>query len=580
MLYLADIKSYHTFEKIEKIEKGWSSDRKFYIETYENKRLLLKVADISNYQQKKFEFEMMNKVYDLNVVMSKPIEFGTCNNGKEVYSLFSWCDGDDAKNVIPYLTETEQYVLGLKYGQELKKIHSIPAPENLENWESKFSKKADRKVKKYNESKIRFSGDDKIISYINKNRYLLKGRPQCFHHGDYHVGNAVINESKNLLIIDFNRLDYGDPWEEFNRIVFSAKASPYFATGQINGYFDGNPPVEFFKLLAFYIAVNTLSSVYWALDFDQKEMDFMLGQAKDVLSWYNNMENPIPSWYMSDFHIQYIDNVPFKLKSSFDFTFLNKYGKVFKVFDDQTSGNICFGIEKENRKYFVKFAGAPTEQAEISPIEAIENLKQTVNLYKDLEHRHLIKYVSSEEIGGGFAVIFEWVNAECMGRMYPLSRKKFTAMSLENKLKVYKDVLEFHDFVVSKGYVAIDFYDASIMFDFENNQTIICDIDVYAKTPFKNKMGKMWGSSRFMSPEELELGANIDEVTNVYTMGATAFALFSNYDRTKESWKLSEELYQVVLKAVDDDRSKRQQSIKLLFEEWTEKLNRMIVVKI
>jgi len=39
-------------------------------------------------------------------------------------------------------------------------------------------------------------------------------------------------------------------------------------------------------------------------------------------------------------------------------------------------------------------------------------------------------------------------------------------------------------------------------------------------------MGRMWGSSRFMSQEEFTLGVAIDEITNVYPMGAVAFALF------------------------------------------------------
>jgi len=79
---------------------------------------------------------------------------------------------------------------------------------------------------------------------------------------------------------------------------------------------------------------------------------------------------------------------------------------------------------------------------------------------------------------------------------------------------------------------------------------------MYAKTPYKNPIGRMWGSSRFMSPEEFELGAVIDEVTNVYTMGATAFAFFGNErDRCFEQWALSKELFDVAKRAVNDDRS-------------------------
>ena len=71
-----------------------------------------------------------------------------------------------------------------------------------------------------------------------------------------------------------------------------------------------------------------------------------------------------------------------------------------------------------------------------------------------------------------------------------------------------------------------------------------------------------------MSPEEFELGAIIDEITNVYLMGAIAFALFSDYDRRLEKWQLSEELYKVALRAVSNERTKRQQSIQQFIEEW------------
>ena len=81
-------------------------------------------------------------------------------------------------------------------------------------------------------------------------------------------------------------------------------------------------------------------------------------------------------------------------------------------------------------------------------------------------------------------------------------------------------------------------------------------------------MGRMWDSSRFQAPEEHQLEADIDEITNVYTLGATAFALFGEYNRTRDKWQLNDKLFAVVEKAVSDDRSSRQQSIKQLREEW------------
>jgi serine/threonine protein kinase len=112
---------------------------------------------------------------------------------------------------------------------------------------------------------------------------------------------------------------------------------------------------------------------------------------------------------------------------------------------------------------------------------------------------------------------------------------------------VFDDILSFHNYVNAKGYVAVDFYDGSIMYDFTQKKTMICDIDFYVKMPHINNMGRMWGSARFMSPEEFKLGAEIDAITNVYLMGATAFALLSDYKRTFDKWPLSEDLWTSIL---------------------------------
>ena len=82
------------------------------------------------------------------------------------------------------------------------------------------------------------------------------------------------------------------------------------------------------------------------------------------------------------------------------------------------------------------------------------------------------------------------------------------------------------------------------------------------------QVGRMWGSSLFQSPEEYRLGAAIDELTNVYTAGAFAFVLFGRYRRGRESWELSDSLYAAALRAVNDDRARRQPSLRALREEW------------
>ena len=549
-----------------KILKGWSTDIKYCVTDEAGVKYLLRVSDRSQKDKKEAEFCMMERLASLGIPMCLPLEFGVCDEG--VYSLQSWIDGEDAEDVIPSLSEAMQNAYGLEAGRILQKIHSIPAPVKQEDWESRFNRKMDYKIQKYGECPIKYENGQAFIDYINENRHLLKNRPQVYQHGDYHIGNMMIDKSGKLQIIDFNRNDYGDPWEEFNRIVWCAQKAPIFASGIVNGYFDDHVPMEFWRLLALYISSNTLSSVYWAIPFGQGEVDTMLNQAKEVLSWYDNMRNPVPTWHFKGYYLQYIDGIPFKLKSAFDFSFMKEYGTVFKVYDDQDSGNICFGTEKDGRRYFLKFAGAPTERFAGDPKEAVERLKATVSIYRDLRHESLIELLETKEVGGGFLMVFRWARGDCMGRMYPASHKRFMALSVEDRLEVFRSVADFFALVAEKNYVAVDFYDGSILYDFATGKTTVCDVDLFAKQPFLNPMERLWGGSRFQAPEEFCKGAVIDEITNVYTLGATAFALFGRYERTREAWELSEELFEVAVKAVSAERSLRQQSIAQFREEW------------
>ncbi len=550
----------------ELIDKGWSCDKKYCVTDRNGTRYLLRVSDISQHDTKRSEFNMMKQVASLGVPMCQPIEFGICEDG--VYSIQSWIDGEDAEQVISDYSDAEQYAYGLEAGRILKKIHSIPAPATQEDWETRFNRKIDNKIKKYSECPIQYENGQAFIDYINENRHLLKNRPQVYQHGDYHIGNMMMDRGGQLHIIDFNRSDYGDPWEEFNRIVWCAQKSPLFASGMVNGYFGGEVPMDFWKLLALYIASNALSSVYWAIPFGQEEVNTMLGQAKEVLRWYDHMRNPVPTWYVKGYYLQYIDGLPFKLKSAFDFSFLKEYGTVFKVYDDQDSGNICFGTERDGQRYFIKFAGAPTEQYNGNPADAIARLKAALPVYRELQHENLIELVEARDIGGGFAMVFQWAAGDCMGRMYPAAHRRLMQLPVDARVTVFRDILNFFEYIASQNYVAIDFYDGSILYDFENGKTTICDIDLFRKQPCTNDMGRMWGSSLFQSPEEYAFGAVIDEITNVYTVGATAFALFGGYHRTQDRWQLGDKLFAVAAKAVSDDRDGRQQSIRQLREEW------------
>ncbi|WBW96958.1 serine/threonine protein kinase [Oceanirhabdus sp. W0125-5] len=277
-----------------------------------------------------------------------------------------------------------------------------------------------------------------------------------------------------------------------------------------------------------------------------------------------------------------IDKVQFQLREEHEFSWLKELGEVFSVFYQQDSGNLSFGVEKDGKKRFVKYAGARTLEYKGNPQEAITRLKEAIHLYEELEHPYLIKIEEHFEVKNGYVAVFEWFEGECLHSHwnFPPPHKythpdspyyKFRKMPLEKRYKALDSIYKFHAHVEKKGYVAIDFYDGSILYDFDRNETKICDIDLYHKKPYINTIGRMWGSSKIMSPEEFIMGASIDERSNVFNMGAMSFILLGGErDRAFEKWEGDKDLFEIVTKAINPDREQRFKSVSELYSIWCE----------
>ena len=108
----------------------------------------------------------------------------------------------------------------------------------------------------------------------------------------------VDSQTKELVIIDFGSLEIGDPMEEFNRMIWNAQLSEEFATGLINGYFNGkNIPDDFWKLMAYYMACDVVGSIPWAVNYGNGQLTTMLERAKLVLDWFDDFKRVIPKFY-------------------------------------------------------------------------------------------------------------------------------------------------------------------------------------------------------------------------------------------------------------------------------------------
>lgn len=280
---------------VKPVEKGWSKDRKYYVVNTQAEELLLRISTAGEADEKVKEIEAMRQFAELDIVMSRPLSHGT--RGDVFYAVHSWVQGESLEDALPTLSESEQYDLGVKAGQVLYTMHTIGAPSDREPWGSRMHRKIGIHQSRYDASGLYVTGQEHAKAYISANIHLLEGRPQVLQHGDFHPGNLILTPAHDIGVIDFNRWDYGDPWEEFYKAAyFSREVSIPFTRGQIAGYFRGEAPEYFYRLLALYLADIILFSAVWAMQFGDKEVQGMIDRAQVILADYDNFTRHVPRW--------------------------------------------------------------------------------------------------------------------------------------------------------------------------------------------------------------------------------------------------------------------------------------------
>ncbi len=290
-----------------------------------------------------------------------------------------------------------------------------------------------------------------------------------------------------------------------------------------------------------------------------------------------------------------LDSIEFRLNKKVDFNWLKKYGTAFTAIDQTGSGCVIIGMEKNNRKYFCKIAGADTLEGEISPEQSVKELEAAMQIYEDLRVYpliNLVEYFTQDEYS---VAVFDWAEGDCLFDHWNFDKyekdsslispkKRFFNLPINKKIKASDMLFSFLEHTHKNSYIAVDFYDGSIIYDFDNDSLTICDIDFFKKAPVINDVGvNWWGTKRLKAPEEYILNAVIDERTNIFTLGALLFDFFGKFtqdDINKRSadncftpcsisnWTLGEASYNVLVKATCPEREKRYSDIKEFYSDW------------
>ena len=224
---------------------------------------------------------------------------------------------------------------------------------------------------------------------------------------------------------------------------------------------------------------------------------------------------------------------------------------------------------------FGKTAGEPDDPRPfLSHGQRVDLLRNGVRVWESCKHPALPQVLNVIETSAGPMIVYEWVEGELLRcpavhRNDPASAfQRLLRLPVERILRVLDVVYELHDVLASQGWIAIDFYDGCILYGFARHDVRIMDLDHYHPGPFVNEMGRMFGSGRFMAPEELERGARIDQRTNVFTMGRTAAILLADGTLERKAFRGSDAAYEVIRQACYPDPDHRFPSLAAFRQAW------------
>lgn len=293
--YKANIPLLASAKRVVKIDKGFSFDQKFAVDN----RYLLRIFSDENRPSRRTEFDTIHQLQAYSNYVPQAIEFGTIPEKKEAYMILTYFPGEDAEVSLPKLTNQEQYQAGYRAGQELKKLHDYPAPKNIPTWYEHKKKKNEYYMEQLDNLDLEEKWKTMLTTYIRSHIDLMQGQPNRFQHDDFHPSNLLINERKFAGIIDFQRMDWGDPVHDLHKLgFFSSRISVPFTRGIIDGYHSETGIGNFWELYSLYSAMHIVSALVWGERMGN--FDKMFAYSMDVIHDHDQFKHIIPRWYANE----------------------------------------------------------------------------------------------------------------------------------------------------------------------------------------------------------------------------------------------------------------------------------------
>jgi aminoglycoside phosphotransferase (APT) family kinase protein len=272
------------------LDRGYSTDKKFRIGT----ERLLRVSPIELRSQRILEFEAVGALHEIGLMCSKAISFG--EHRSLCYGLYSYIHGETLSDVLPALESPRE--VGQAAGRQLNIIHRFEKATELVNERSVREQKFEHVTARLTELCLDFEGSELVNRYVRSHLHLIEQRPSCFRHGDFHPGNLIVLDGALNGVIDFNRCDHGDPYDDFYKLAFfGAPVSSEFTCGLIEAYFDGSPSDDFWQIYNLYVGATLAADLGWTKTLFPEGLLSSLARIKHIIETHDFDKGGPPSWW-------------------------------------------------------------------------------------------------------------------------------------------------------------------------------------------------------------------------------------------------------------------------------------------
>jgi len=301
--------SYVDFTEVIPLLKGYSLDQKYLLLSRCGKKYLARITtsdDTSVITSRREQFNLLLKLRNYSLFVPEPYQFQITDHNRTCLMILDYIEGDDGEEAICRLSSEEQYKIGYQAGEELRKLHQLPAPAGTAPWHQAKKLKYERYCAAFADETFKTLNIDfdidAVQQYVYGQLHLMEGIEQTFQHDDYHPANLIIQNGHLNGIIDFNRSDWGDPVHDFYKVaMFTRHISIPFARGQVDGYCCGSVTSDFWSRYSLYCAMSIIPDLVWSGRYSRQtgsdELEHSINRVQAIIRDHLGFSRIIPKWY-------------------------------------------------------------------------------------------------------------------------------------------------------------------------------------------------------------------------------------------------------------------------------------------